>query len=234
VSRGHGLSREALHSGQWLDLPVRVQLENTIEVLITPSPPSDGCLSPPFAPGQKGTHLHLRVVAHFAEVAAGVADSEVVDPTGKRGVDLLHHLRHRGRSAVLDDVAHLGLDCLAGFLLRSHLDVKAVPFPHSEQVKSQESEGLPLQHVHYSRLLPVHLQAEGRDLLLEPLQGTLCPAPLAVVAADGDAHIISESMIVHCLIWSLYRFAAYRVEGPVHVFQVDVRGQRARAELELL
>ena len=36
-----------------------------------------------------------------------------------RGVDLLHHFRHRGCPAVLSDVAYLGLDCFASLLLRS-------------------------------------------------------------------------------------------------------------------
>ena len=84
-----------------------MQPEKTVEVLITLSPPSEARLSPPRAPRQQGTHFHFHVVARFAEGAAGVADSEVLDPAGKRGIDMLHHLRHRGCPAVLDDVAQL-------------------------------------------------------------------------------------------------------------------------------
>jgi hypothetical protein len=46
------------------------------------------------------------------------------------------------------------------------------------------------------------------------------------VAADGDDDIIGEPMIVHGLISSLCRFAADRIENPIHIVQVDVRGQR--------
>ena len=58
---------------------------------------------------------------------------------------------------------------------------------------------------------------------MESLQGPLGPAPFAVVAIDGDDDIISESMIVHCLVGSLCRFAANRVEGR-SILPMDVWG----------
>ena len=61
---------------------------------------------------------------------------------------------------------------------------------------------------------------------MESLQGPLGPAPFAVVAIDGDDDIISESMIVHCLVGPLCRFAANCVEGLIGLVQVDIRRQR--------
>jgi hypothetical protein len=46
------------------------------------------------------------------------------------------------------------------------------------------------------------------------------------VTIDGDDDIVSESMIVHCLVGSLRRFATNRVEGPIGLVQVDIRRQR--------
>lgn len=59
----------------------------------------------------------LHVVAHFAECAAGVADPKKVDPTGKRGVDLRHHFRHRGCPATYRRPVGIGTWALAGLLL---------------------------------------------------------------------------------------------------------------------
>src|ERR1019366_153621 len=51
------------------------------------SPPSDAGLSPPLASRQEGADLHFQIIAHFAEGTTGVADPEVVDPSGHDCVD---------------------------------------------------------------------------------------------------------------------------------------------------
>ena len=61
---------------------------------------------------------------------------------------------------------------------------------------------------------------------MEPLQGPFSPASFGVVTADGDDNIIGEPMIVHCLVRSLCRLTANCVKGPVHLVQIDIRGQR--------
>ena len=78
-----------------------------------------------------------------------------------------------------NDVADLRLDCLAGLLLRGHQDEVSVPFTLADatQVEPQEPEGFPVQHVHHLGFLPVQLDAERRELFLEPLQGPFGPAP---------------------------------------------------------
>ena len=47
------------------------------------------------------------------------------------------------------------------------------------------------------------------------------------MAADGNDDIIGEPMVVHCLVRSLCRLAADRVEHPVDLVQVDIGRQRA-------
>src|ERR1035437_357931 len=51
--------------------------------------------------------------------------------------------------------------------------------------------------------------------------------PLAPMPADGDHRIIREAVIVDRLIGPFRRLAAEVIEVPVHLVQVDVRGQRA-------
>ncbi len=198
-----------------------------VDVFVTPSLPPDARLSPPFSPCQEGTHLHLHILAHFAECTACITDSEVIDPTSKRSVDLRYNFRQRGCPVVLNDVAHLGLDCLASFLLRSHLKIMAVPLAlaGTAQVESQEPKGFPFQRVHHLGFLLVQLDAERRELLMEPLQGSFSLAGFGMVAAGSDDDIIGEPMIVHCLVGSLCRLAAYRVEGPIQLVQIDIRSQ---------
>ena len=110
----------------------------------------------------------------------------------------------------------------------------AVPFtlPGTAQVESQEPKGFPFQGVHHLRFLLVQFHAERRELLMESLQGSFSPASFGVVTADGDDNIIGEPMIVHCLVRSLCRLTANCVKGPVHLVQIDIRGQRTeRASL---
>ena len=48
-----------------------------------------------------------------------------------------------------------------------------------------------------------------------------------MVTADGDDNIIREPVIVHGLVIPFCRFATNRVKEPVHLIQIDIRGQRA-------
>ena len=71
----------------------------------------------------------------------------------------------------------------------------------------------------------IQFDRQRGDLLLEPLQSPVGPAPFGMVAADGDDTIISEPVIVDGLIAPLCRLAARRVEEPVDLVQIDVRRQ---------
>src|SRR2546425_11216629 len=83
-----------------------------------------------------------------------------------------------------------------------------LPLADATQVESQKPEGLTFQCVHHLGFLLVQFDTERCELFLEPLQGAFGPAPFCVVSTDGDEDIISESMIVHCLVGSLCRLAA--------------------------
>src|SRR5271170_6428546 len=130
---------------------------------------------------------------------------------------------------MLNDVTYLSLDCFASLLLRSHPEKMAIPFTlaNTAQIEPKEPEGFSLQRIHHPGFLPIQFHAERRELFLEPLQGAFRPAAFGVVAADSDDDIVSEPVIVHCLIKPLRRFAANRVKGPVHFIQIDVRRQWA-------
>ena len=212
-----------------MDFPIPVQPQHAIDILVTPSPPSDADLSPPLASRQEGADLHFQIVAHFAEGTTGIADPEVVDPTGHGCVDAGNNHRHRGGAPAPDDVPYLGFNGLPGLLLGGHLDCVSVllPFMHAAQIKPKESEGFALQRVNHFGLLAVELDPQGFQLLLQALQGPFGPVPLAPMPADGDHHIIREAVIVDRLIRPLCRFTAEVIEVPIHLVQVDVRGQRA-------
>src|SRR5882672_3928316 len=92
------LSRPFADAGQRLDFPVPIQPQDAVEVFVTPSPPADTSLSPPFPPRQQSSDLHFHVVADLAKGTTRVSDSKVIDPPGQRGVDPLHHLGRRGGS----------------------------------------------------------------------------------------------------------------------------------------
>ena len=183
-----GLSREILHPGQWLEPPAPVQSEYTVEVFATPPPPSDARLSPPLPSRQKGADFHLHILVHLTEGTTRATNPEVLYPAGKRGIDPRHHLREREGPTLPDDVAHFRLDCFAGLLLRSQLEIVSVPLTFSDtaQVKSQKPKGFPLQCVHHLRFLLVQFHAQGRELFLEPLLGSFRPASFGVVATNGD------------------------------------------------
>ena len=71
----------------------------------------------------------------------------------------------------------------------------------------------PCQCVHHLGFLLVQFHTKRCELFLEPLQGAFSPASFGMVSADGDDDIIGEPMIVHCLVGSLRRLTAYRVEA---------------------
>ena len=176
-----------------------------------------------------GTWSDFQIIAHLAEGTTGVADPEVVDPTGHDCVDAGNNYRHGGGAPAPDDVPYLGFHDLSSLLLGGHLNCVSVllPFMHAAQIKPEEPEGFALQRVDHFGLLAVELDPQGFQLLLQTLQGTFGPAPLAPVPADGDHHIIREAVIVDRLIGPFRRLAAKVIEVPVHLVQVDVRGQRA-------
>jgi hypothetical protein len=211
------LSLQFLHPGQWLDLPVPIQPEYPVEILVTPSPPSDARLTPSLPPSQQCADFHLHIAVHFTKGTIGVADSEVVYPSSERSVDLRHHLRHRGFPSTSDDVAYLCLDRFAGFLLRAHEEKISVStaFPDTTQIESQEPKGFACQCVYHLGFLLVQFHTKRCELFLEPLQGAFSPTSFGMVSTDGDDDIIGEPMIVHCLVGSLRSLTAYRVEGPV-------------------
>src|ERR1035441_6189130 len=70
-----------------MELPVPVQPEDSVEVFVTPSPPSDAALSSTLAPREPRANLHLQVVVHFTEGTTRVPHPEVVDPASHRGVE---------------------------------------------------------------------------------------------------------------------------------------------------
>ena len=82
------LSLQFLHSGQWLDLPVPIQPEYTVEILVTPSLPSDARLTPSLPSSQQCADFHLHVAVHFTKGTIGVADSEVVYPSSERSPNI--------------------------------------------------------------------------------------------------------------------------------------------------
>src|SRR5450756_637707 len=100
-----------------MDFPIPVQPQHAIDILVTPSPPSDADLSPPLASRQEGADLHFQIVAHFAEGTTGIADPEVVDPTGHGCVDAGNNHRHGGGAPAPDDVPYRGFNGLSGLLL---------------------------------------------------------------------------------------------------------------------
>ena len=81
-----------------MDFPVPKQTQYPIEVFVTPPPPADATLAPPFAPCQQGSDFHLDVVAYFTEGATGVADPKIVDPSRQRRVDPLNDHLSRERT----------------------------------------------------------------------------------------------------------------------------------------
>ena len=91
-----------------MDFPVPVEPQHAVNICVTPSPPSDAGLSPSLASRQKGTDLHLQIVAHFAEGTTGIADPEVADPAGHGCVDAVDNHRHGGGAPAPDDVPYLG------------------------------------------------------------------------------------------------------------------------------
>ena len=60
---------------------------------------------------------------------------------------------------------------------------------HAAQIKPEEPKGFALQRVDHFGLLAVELDPQGFQLLLQTLQGTFGPAPLASVPADGDHQV---------------------------------------------
>src|SRR5450759_4468382 len=90
------LSRVCRRARQGMDFPIPLQPQHAIDVFVTASPPSDAGLSPPLASRQEGADLHFQIVAHFAEGTTGVADPEVVDPSGHDCVDAGNNHRHGG------------------------------------------------------------------------------------------------------------------------------------------
>src|ERR1700690_4110913 len=112
------LSLPLPNAGQRVDFPVPIQPQDVVEVFVTPSPPSNTRLSPPFPPRQQSANLHLDIVADLAKGPTGITHPEIVDPSSERGVDLLHQFRHRGCTPTSNDVADLCFDCRAGLLLR--------------------------------------------------------------------------------------------------------------------
>ena len=175
----------------------------------------------------KGSNLHLQVVPRLAKGAARVADPKVVDPARQDGIDLRDQHLGRSRASAPDGLTDFRLDGFAGLLLRSHPnEVSPLILTDATQVESQEPKGIAFQQVHHFGFLLVQLDPDRSELFLESLKGPFGPAPFTVVAIDGDDNIVSESMIVHCLIGSLRRFAADGVEGPIGLVQVDIRRQR--------
>ena len=63
-----------------MDFPIPVQPEHFVQIDVTPPPPADTALSPPFPARQQGSNLHLQIIAHFTEGTTTVAHPEVVDP----------------------------------------------------------------------------------------------------------------------------------------------------------
>src|ERR1035441_5324371 len=114
------LSREALGSRKWAKRPIPVQPENVVEILVTPSPPSNARLAPSLSSGQQGADLHLQVVVHFTEGTTGVANPEVVDPSGNRSVKLRNKHPDRSCTCTPNDVAYLRFDCFAGLRSEEH------------------------------------------------------------------------------------------------------------------
>ena len=70
--------------------------QHAVDIRVTPSPPSDAGLSSPLASRQESADLHFQIIAHLAEGTTGVADPEVVDPTGHDCVDAGNNYRHGG------------------------------------------------------------------------------------------------------------------------------------------
>src|ERR1035437_5944766 len=175
------LSRVCRRARQGMDFPIPVQPQHAIDIFVTPSPPSDAGLSPPLASRQEGADLHFQIIAHFAEGTTGVADPEVVDPSGHDCVDPGNNHRHGGGAPAADNVPYLSFHGLSGLLLGGHLDRVSVllPFSHAAQIKPEEPEGFALQHVDHFGLLAVELDQQGLQLLLQALQGPFGPVPLA-------------------------------------------------------
>lgn len=61
----------------------RSQYQRAVEVFVTPPAASDTTpITSPSAARERGSYFHLKVVAHFAERAAGVTRAEVVHIPG--------------------------------------------------------------------------------------------------------------------------------------------------------
>jgi hypothetical protein len=73
---------------------------------------------------------------------------------------------------------------------------------------------------------------EWGQRLFEPQEGALGPSAFGVVSANSDDDIIGEPMVVHRLVGSMRRLAAYRIEHPVDLIQVVVSVKGAVAQIE--
>src|SRR4029453_1037758 len=183
---------------------------------------------------QQGADLHLRIVPHFTEGTARVADPKGGDPPGQRRINAQDNRRGRGGTPTANDVAYRGFDSFPGLLLWGHQEVISLSgaLPAAAQVNPEAPKGFPLQCIDQLRLLRIQYHPEREKLFLEPWHSSLRPPPLPVVTTDGDDHILGEPMVVDRLIGARCRLAPAGVKSPIDLVQIDMRRQgAARAAL---
>jgi hypothetical protein len=62
---------------QGLQLPILIQPQDAVEVLVTPPLPPDRALLSPLTPAQQRAHLHLHIIPDLAKGAVRVGHPEV-------------------------------------------------------------------------------------------------------------------------------------------------------------
>src|SRR5215510_15577492 len=144
-SEGKTLSSIRLSALQGLQVPVPIQPQNAIEVLITPPLPPDGALMPPLSPAQQRAHLHLHIIPDFTEGAVRVGDPEVVDPASQDRVNPLDDRGDRLCPALPHNLADLRLNRQSSPLPRGQEHVRLLPpIQDTPKIEAQKRERFPL------------------------------------------------------------------------------------------